>query len=71
MIEERIFIGAAGWVLMAPEDLLLWWEDGHIRIDLIGGGAFDATTGKPVDVAIYLDPSSPAWSQAAQLADDE
>lgn len=68
---EKLFVGQDAWLIVPDPDLLLWWEGEHIRIDKIGGSAFDTTTGLVVDVPLYLSPMSMAWEQAAQMADPE
>lgn len=68
---EKTFVGRDAWIIVPDPDLLLWWEGDQIRIDKIGGGAVNAETGEAVDIPIYLHPASPAWGQAAQMADDD
>lgn len=68
--EDAVFVGLGAWLLVTADDLLLWWEGEHIRIDRIR--SIELREEKGVSIPpVYLHPASLAWEQAAQLADEE
>lgn len=66
----KTFVGRDAWLLIPDPDLLLWWEGEHIRIESLKSMEIADREGWPL-TPIYFSPESVAWSQAAQMADEE